>query len=114
MDTILKSTFNKSYYGKARVIDFGGVKYLKSYKTIVCAIDADGQFIRFWDNYSNTTQNHINDFRLLYGFDVLNKKAWDKIPVNNDFVIPAKVKNTPMKYKVNYSESYLMQRDFEA
>ena len=102
--TILKPVVsrNKSYYGKAKVIESDGVKYLKSYKTIVCAVTCDGEFIRFWDSYSPTTQNHINDFRVLYGFESLNKKEWDKLEVNNGQNIPADVLNVSMNYKASY------------
>lgn len=93
---------NKSYYKKAKVIEFKGVKYLKSYDTIVCAITAENEFIRLWDDYSPTTQNHINDFRALYGFEVIGKKQWENIEVKSDFPVPVEVENTPMSYKSSY------------
>ena len=57
----------KSFYGKAQVIENNGVKYLKSYNTIVCKIGRNGKFYRFWDGYSQTTMRHINSFCDLYG-----------------------------------------------
>lgn len=92
---------NKSYYGKAKVIEAGGVKYLKSYDTVVCVVTADGEFIRLWEKYSPTTLNHVNDFRALFGFECLNKKAWDKLEVGA-VNIPREVVKTPMKYKAAY------------
>lgn len=93
---------NKSYYKKAKVIEFKGFKYLKSYDTIVCAITAENEFIRLWDKYSPTTINHINDFCAYYGFETLNKKQWEKLEVIKDFSIPTEVENVPMSYKSSY------------
>lgn len=92
---------NKSYYKKAKVIEFKGVKYLKSYDTIVCAITAENEFIRLWGDYSPTTQNHINDFCAYYGFETMNKKTWENMEVKS-FPVPVEVKNVPMTYKSNY------------
>lgn len=77
----LKATTQKSYYRKAFVLqDQNGNSFLQSYDTIVCGV-VNGEFVRFWDSYSVTTQNHINDFRRLQGLETLNKKAWENIPV---------------------------------
>lgn len=107
MNTIKLNPVNgaKSFYGKAVSIEKDGNKYLKSYKTIVCGI-IDGQLVRFWDNYSATTQNHINAFLAYYGIQGINKKQWEALPVNSSFVIPYEVKNVSMKYKTNYNELY--------
>lgn len=93
---------NQSYYGKAKRIEFKGVKYLKSYDTIVCAITAEGEFIRLWDKYSPTTGNHINDFRAFYGFETISKKEWGKIEVTKNFPIPDEVQGVEMKFKSTY------------
>jgi len=83
-ETKLNATLQKSYYGKAKVIEYdNGRKDLKSYDTIVCAIDENGAFIRLWGGYSRTTMNHVNDFRRENGFPMLNKKAWESIPCEN-------------------------------
>ena len=93
---------NKSFYGKAKVIEMDGVKYLKSYSTIVCAIKRK-KLIKFWDDYSATTQKHISDFCNLYGIKSVGKKEWLDMPTNpKNLDIPEEVKNIPMNYKTTY------------
>lgn len=74
---------HKSFYGKARVMECtNGEKLLQSYDTIVCKLDAAGNFVRLWSGYSATTQRHVNSFLQLNGLDGLQGKAnWDKMPV---------------------------------
>ena len=80
----LSATIQKSYYGKAKIIDHGnGNIALKSYDKIVCGI-CDGKFIRYWGGYSRTTLNHVNDFRLQYNLPKICKKEWEEIPVFSD------------------------------
>lgn len=102
--TILDSIVSgkKSNYGRAKIIECDGVKYLKSYKTIVCAIDSNNNFIRLWDKYSLTTQSHINDFRAVFGFPAINKKEWTSLKVIEGYKIPVEVSTVPMNYKSNY------------
>lgn len=76
----LTATTQKSYYGKAVVIERSGKTQLKSYSTIVCEVDPDGNFYKLWNGYSRTTMNHINDFRRLFSLAPLYKKEWDKLP----------------------------------
>ena len=82
-ETVLKSTIQKSYYGKAHYYEYCGVSFLRSYNTTVCRI-IDGKFERLWSGYSKTTLNHVNDFRKLYGFAPLNKKEWLSIPCDGE------------------------------
>ena len=74
---------HKSFHGKARVKECtNGEKLLQSYDTIVCKLDAAGNFVRLWSGYSTTTQRHINSFLQLNGLDEFQGKAnWDKMPV---------------------------------
>lgn len=74
---------HKSFYGKARVMECtNGETLLQSYDTIVCKLDADGNFVRLWSGYSATTQRHINSFLQLNRLDEFQGKAtWDKMPV---------------------------------
>ena len=70
------------------------IKYLISYSTVVCAIDEDGKFFKFWDDYSSTTMNQINQFMILTNDDLINpetgeiidkrfgKKSWLEYPVS--------------------------------
>lgn len=78
----LKATTQKSYYGKAIVIeDKFGNKRLKSYKTIVAEITKKGKFKRLWEGYSQTTMNHINEFRKENGLEKINAKEWKNMQV---------------------------------
>lgn len=80
----LTASRQKSYYRKAFVLQAeNGNVFLQSYDTIVCGI-VNGEFVRYWDSYSVTTMNHINDFRRLYNMDAINKKAWENTPVECD------------------------------
>lgn len=76
----LKATTQKSYYKKAYVLKDGNNLYLQSYNTIVCGL-VEGKFVRYWDGYSLTTMNHVNDFRMQHGLNRLCKKEWNKLPV---------------------------------
>ena len=92
----LNATTQKSYYGKAVVIEDGGEIMLRSYNTIVCKIDKSGDFIRLWGGYSVTTMNHINDFRKANGLETLNKKAWCALPCENN-----------EQYKVTFTNGFV-------
>ena len=49
----LPATRQKSFYGKARIIeDVNGEIFLRSYDTLVAYINKAGEFIRLWDGYS--------------------------------------------------------------
>ena len=71
----------KSFYGKARLIECKDGLFLQSYETIVAMIDKAGQFHRLWPGYSATTAKHIDAFRRENGLPGLSKKEWDKMPV---------------------------------
>lgn len=81
-EKVLKPTYGqKSFYGKAHTFEKDGKIYLRSYETIVAVIDNSGKFHRLWDNYSATTQNHINSFRETLGLKRISKKEWVAMPV---------------------------------
>lgn len=86
----LKATKQKSYYKKAYVLKDGENQYLQSYNTIVCGI-VKGKFIRYWDDYSSTTMNHVDDFREQNGLKRIGKAEWNNIPVMK----------SPISYRVN-------------
>ena len=89
----------KSFYGKAKVIETeDGRKQLKSYDTIVCEINARGDFVKLWDGYSATTARHINAFRALYNLPALNKAEWDKLTEENG--------NIPDRYKIAMNNGF--------
>lgn len=66
----------------------GNKKYLVSYQTVVCSVDDRGKFEKYWNDYSSTTQNQINQFIGLFDKDFvirsdtgeiingINKKEW--------------------------------------
>lgn len=81
----LQATCQKSFYRKAFVIeDEKGNLYLQSYDTIVCGI-INGIFKKFWDGYSRTTQNHVNDFRKSQHMETLCKKEWESLSLVGDW-----------------------------
>ena len=69
-------------------MQYGNKKYLISYQTVVASIDDRGKFEKYWNDYSATTQNQINQFiRLFDRFSVtrsdtgeiinyIGKKEW--------------------------------------
>ncbi len=67
----------KSFYGKAYTVIVDGVRYLKSYNTIVAGQTPDGIIHRYRYGWSATTGRHLN---AAFG---INKKAWDKLPVES-------------------------------
>ena len=81
--TGLNPTRQKSYYGKANIVeDDNGKAYLQSYDTVVCSVDPNsGKFTRLWDGSSATTMKHINDFRRLYNLAPISVGEWRKLPV---------------------------------
>ena len=67
----------KSFYGKAKVIETeDGEKLLQSYNTIVCKINAAGEFVRLWSGESATTMRHINSFIMFFGIQGNGGVAW--------------------------------------
>ena len=72
----------KSFYGNMKVIERNGDKLLQSYNTIVCKIDACGNFKRPWDDWSATTRRHVNALGDYYGMpEHGGKSAWEKMEV---------------------------------
>lgn len=64
----------KSFYGKAKVlIESDGSETLFSYDTPIVKRLANGDLIRLWDGWSNTTGAHIK------AFCRLNKTAFMKL-----------------------------------
>lgn len=75
----------KSFYGKATVIYTpDNCKYLRSYNTIVCYVDAFGIFHRTWDGYSATTMRHINSFLDYCHISGGGKAWWDNYPTEDN------------------------------
>lgn len=79
----LMPTKQKSYGRKAFVLqDDKENVFLQSYDTIVCGI-VNGAFVRYWGGYSATTQKHIGDSLMLYGFHAIGKKEWEGMAVSS-------------------------------
>lgn len=106
----LNATLQKSYYGKAKVIETDNKVQLQSYQTIVCEIDKDNNFIRLWNGYSVTTMKHINDFRMAFGFDSLSKKEWLALPCINNEQYQVKFSNG----FVNWKSSIIFDKEEDA
>lgn len=67
----------KSFYGKAKVLQNGNSTKLISYKTIVAEVKNGKPKIYGW--YSATTTRHIKEFLKQQGFMVDNKKQLEKM-----------------------------------
>lgn len=74
----------ESFYNKATIIEYdNGEIILQSYSTEVCKITKNGDFVRMWSGYSQTTMRHINSFLQMFGIDGGGKKWWTSLEVAN-------------------------------
>lgn len=88
----LPAISQKSFYGKAKVIESNNGYWLLSYNTIVCYVGmrenrynrkVPDTVIKLWDGYSVTTMHHINDFFSYVGISILGgKKFWENLKTN--------------------------------
>lgn len=77
----LKPNNQKSFYGKAMVIErVNGDIELKSYNTIVARVH-EGRLERLWAGYSATTMKHINAFINMLGISGGGKAWWESLNV---------------------------------
>ena len=83
-------TNQKSFYGKACVTvvkyDNGGALYmLRSYDTIVVAVDISPDGVPFvkklWNGYSATTLRHVNELLMQHDFPKLSARVWRAMEV---------------------------------
>ena len=65
-----------SFYGKAKILEYNGIRYLQSYNTVVAKIENGEPVINGW--YSQTTGRHINEFLQQNGFDKMSKKEMEE------------------------------------
>lgn len=66
----------KSFYGKAKIyLEENGDKTLYSYETKILTVKANGEKIRFYDGWTQTTGKHIA------AFCSLNKKQFLSLPL---------------------------------
>ena len=80
---LIPTNGRKSFYGKAKVIEHNGEKFLQSYNTIVCKIDKNGKFVKMWDGYSTTTMTHINSFADLFNIKGHGKKWYESFETSD-------------------------------
>ena len=79
----------KTFYGKAEAVEVNGWRFLRSYGTIVLAVDPSGYPYRLWDRWSATSGRHIHSFYHMNRHDGNNaadyrysgKGNWDALPV---------------------------------
>lgn len=89
----LPAVNQKSFYGKAIVIEYSkDLVVLKSYDTEVARIES-GRFVRMWGGYSSTTMKHVNAFLGFYGLPGGCKKWWDSLPVDSNNILTKIIKN---------------------
>lgn len=84
--TLIPTDSHKSFYGKAIVYTLpkSNGYILKSYDTFVCAY-VNGKFHRLWNDYSATTQRHINSFCAFCKIPGMGKAEWTKLPITHLF-----------------------------
>ena len=68
---------HKSFYGRAKVIEAGENKLLRSYETIVAYLDKTKKLHRTWEGWSATTARHVDAF----AGRGIRKAEWEKMPV---------------------------------
>ena len=64
----LNATNQKSYYGKALVLENKSTIKLQSYETIVAVLNKKTNVLKISGWYSMTTSKHINDFAKMCGY----------------------------------------------
>lgn len=79
----LHATNQKSYYGKALIIDEKNKLKLQSYTTIVAYFDKKLNHLHINGWYSMTTSKHINDFAKMCGYG----KGLSKKEIENGLTI---------------------------
>ena len=70
-----------SFYGKARVVEQDGRKYLVSYGEVMASVDKDGKVARHSAYRSHTTDRHVKSFLETFGRDVRDGRRFRELPV---------------------------------
>ena len=79
MYELMPTNGRKSFYGKALILEELDGKVLLSYGTRIMKIFDNGSTVRYWDDWTTTTGNHIKSF------SGLNKKEFLELPLMEDF-----------------------------
>jgi len=77
---LIPSSSRKSFYGRAKVIEQGGSRYLLSYRTVVGSVDGKGKVHRYWDGKSNTTSAHIVSFLKQFADRPMTSREFYSVP----------------------------------
>lgn len=64
------------YSKRAYTVKYYGRLYIKSYNTLVAYVDRNGNIHRLWNEWSATTQKHINKSGV-----PMDKKTWQSLKV---------------------------------
>lgn len=81
----LQPTNQKSYYGKAIIIEYTqNVFALKSYNTIVACYNENTQEMEVFGTYSATTLKHIKDFIKFFDLPCGTKKFIEETYIKGD------------------------------
>lgn len=72
-----------SFYGKARVVEQGGRRYLVSYDEVMASVDGDGKVTRHSAYRSRTTDRHVKSFLETFGRDVRDGRRFRELPVED-------------------------------
>lgn len=88
---LMPTNHQKSFCGRAKIVETGNRIYLLSYNTFVCYWDKHtSTFARLWDDYSVTTMKHVNSFMVYLGFNtaaVGGKHWWTNLICNEEYTI---------------------------
>ena len=72
----LKPISQKSFYGKAEILDNGKTLTLLSYDTVVAIYDKQNETVELKKYYSQTTGKHVNAFLTQLGFNEVSKNDY--------------------------------------
>lgn len=80
---LIPTSSRKSFYGKAKVIETNGRKYLRSYDTVVASVNENGDVERHSDWLSKTTCSHVKSFIETFGNGKVDAKKFRNMPMTS-------------------------------
>lgn len=78
---LVPTSSRKSFYGKAKLVDTGKTRFLRSYDTIAASVDQKGNVHRHTDWRSATTNAHVKSFMETCMDKPIATKAFWELPV---------------------------------